>query len=191
MLQSFCRKCKSHFHQSCAKEFIWFLCECIVILLRGACGGWRTCFSKKSKERLMALSKRNKPETETENLSSEGNSQLEKVEYSPVISPLSCHEQVLSCSGYCVQQNLDCASEQEFHNSLGSTQSFTEIDSLSWGRRKLIIAQIDALVDKNISNNHTNPSNSQLLVLTGVKTASLVSFNAIQVHHKHADIPDN
>ena len=29
------RKCKSHFLQSCPKEFIRFLCECIVNLLKG------------------------------------------------------------------------------------------------------------------------------------------------------------
>ena len=29
------RKCKSHFFQSCPKEFIRFLCECIVNLLKG------------------------------------------------------------------------------------------------------------------------------------------------------------
>ena len=29
------RKCKSHFLQSCPKEFILFLCECIVNLLKG------------------------------------------------------------------------------------------------------------------------------------------------------------
>ena len=35
MLQLLSRKCKSHFLQSCPKEFIRFLCECIVYLLKG------------------------------------------------------------------------------------------------------------------------------------------------------------
>ena len=35
VFQSFSRKCKSHFLQSCPKEFIRFLCECIVNLLKG------------------------------------------------------------------------------------------------------------------------------------------------------------
>ena len=33
--QSLSRKCKNHFLQSCPKEFIRFLCECIVNLLKG------------------------------------------------------------------------------------------------------------------------------------------------------------
>ena len=35
VFQSLSRKCKSHFLQSCPKEFIRFLCECIVNLLKG------------------------------------------------------------------------------------------------------------------------------------------------------------
>ena len=35
VFQSLSRKCKSHFPQSCPKEFIRFLCECIVNLLKG------------------------------------------------------------------------------------------------------------------------------------------------------------
>ena len=35
VFQSFSRKCKSHFLQSCPKKFIRFLCECIVNLLKG------------------------------------------------------------------------------------------------------------------------------------------------------------
>ena len=35
VFQSLSRKCKSHFLQSCPKEFIRFLCECVVNLLKG------------------------------------------------------------------------------------------------------------------------------------------------------------
>ena len=35
VFQSLSRKCKCHFLQSCPKEFIRFLCECIVKLLKG------------------------------------------------------------------------------------------------------------------------------------------------------------
>ena len=35
VFQSLSRKCKSRFLQSCPKEFIRFLCECIVNLLKG------------------------------------------------------------------------------------------------------------------------------------------------------------
>ena len=35
VFQSLSRKSNSHFLQSCPKEFIQFLCECIVILLKG------------------------------------------------------------------------------------------------------------------------------------------------------------
>ena len=34
VFQSLSRKCKSHFLQSCPEEFIRFLCECIVNLLK-------------------------------------------------------------------------------------------------------------------------------------------------------------
>ena len=35
VFQSLSRKCKGHFLQCCLKEFIRFLCECIVNLLKG------------------------------------------------------------------------------------------------------------------------------------------------------------
>ena len=35
VFQLLSRKCKSHFLQSCPKEFFRFLCECIVNLLKG------------------------------------------------------------------------------------------------------------------------------------------------------------
>ena len=35
VFQSFSRKCNCHFLQPCPKEFISFLCECIVNLLKG------------------------------------------------------------------------------------------------------------------------------------------------------------
>ena len=35
VFQLLSRKCNSHFLQSCPKEFIRFLCECIVNLLKG------------------------------------------------------------------------------------------------------------------------------------------------------------
>ena len=35
VFQSLSRKCKSHFLQSCPKEFIRFLCECVVNILKG------------------------------------------------------------------------------------------------------------------------------------------------------------
>ena len=35
VIQLLFRKCKSYFLQSSPREFIWFLCECIVNLLKG------------------------------------------------------------------------------------------------------------------------------------------------------------
>ena len=64
VFQSLSRKCKSHFLQPCPKEFIRFLCECIVNLLKGNLQ--KTSRGKVSTRSLTTIAEKNNLETKKE-----------------------------------------------------------------------------------------------------------------------------
>ena len=55
VFQSLSRKSISHFLQSCPKEFIRFLCECIVNLLKGNLQTIKTSHGKVSRRSVAAI----------------------------------------------------------------------------------------------------------------------------------------
>ena len=59
VFQPLSRKCKSHFLQSCPKEFVRFLCECIVNLLKGNLQTIKTSRGKVSRRNVATIGKKN------------------------------------------------------------------------------------------------------------------------------------
>ena len=90
VFQSFSHKCKSLFLQSCPKEFIRFLCECIINLLKGSLQSIKRHHMVKfqSEVRLLFL-KRTTWKQRREILASERGLQLIKVITPPVVNYLS------------------------------------------------------------------------------------------------------
>ena len=58
-------------------------------------------------------------------------------------------------------------------------------------KNKKLFAKTDTLVDKILSCSRVKRSNSQTLLLDGVKTGGLLSDFAHQLHRRNADFPDN
>ena len=90
VFQSFSHKCKILFLQSCPKEFIRFLCECIINLLKGNLQSIKRHHVAKiqSEVRLLSL-KRTTWKQRRDILASERGLQLIKVITPPVINHLS------------------------------------------------------------------------------------------------------
>ena len=90
VLQSLSRKCKSHFLQSCPKEFIRFLCECIVNLLKGNLQAIKRHHVVKFQDEVWLLSLKRTTWKQRRNvLLSENGLQLIAVITPPVINHLS------------------------------------------------------------------------------------------------------
>ena len=108
LFQSFSHKSKNLFLQSCPKEFIRFLCECIINLLKGNLQNiMRHHVAKFQTEvRLLSL-KRTTWKQGRDILASEKGLQLIKVITLPVINHLSWYGSVCPRSCFCVQQKFD------------------------------------------------------------------------------------
>ena len=90
MFQLLSSKCKSHFFQSCPKEFIRFLCECIVNLLKGNLQAIERHHVVKFQDEVWLLPQKRTTWKQRRNvLSSEKGLQLIAVITSPVINHLS------------------------------------------------------------------------------------------------------
>ena len=108
VFQSFSHKCKSLFLQFCPKEFIRFLVECIIYLLKGNLQSIKRHHVArfKSEVRLLSL-KRTTWKQRRDILASERGLQLIKVITPPVLNHLAWYGAVCPRSCFCVQQKFD------------------------------------------------------------------------------------
>ena len=103
VFQSLSRKCNSHFLQSCPKEFIRFLRECIVNLLNGNLQAIKRHHVVKFQDEVWLLSlKRTTWKQRGNVLSSEKGLQLIAFITPPVFNHLSCYGAVCSRPSCCV-----------------------------------------------------------------------------------------
>ena len=108
VFQSFSHKCKSLFLQSCPKEFIRFLCECIINLLKGNLQSIKRhhVVTFQIEVRLLSL-KRTTWKQRRDILASERGLQLIKVNTPTVINHLCSYGPVCPRTCFCVQQKFD------------------------------------------------------------------------------------
>ena len=108
VFQLFSHKCKNLFLQFCSKEFIRFLCDCIINLLKENLQGIKRLHVAKfqSEVRLLSL-KRTTWKQRRDMPASERGLQLIKVITPPVINLLSCNGAVCPRSCFCVHQMFD------------------------------------------------------------------------------------
>ena len=110
VFQSCSHKCKNHFLQSCPREFIRFLCECIINLLNGNLQSIKRQHVTKFRSKVWLLSpKLTTRKQRRDILASERGLQLIKNITPPVINHLSWYGAVCPCSCFCfcVQEKLD------------------------------------------------------------------------------------
>ena len=107
VFQSFSHNCKNHFLRSCPKNFIRFLCECMINLLKGNLQSIERhhMANFQSEVRLLSL-KRTTRKQRRDILASERGLQLIKVVTPPVINHLSLYGAVCPRSCFCVQQKF-------------------------------------------------------------------------------------
>ena len=106
--QWFSHKCQNLFLQFCPKEFIKFLCECIINLLKGNERSIKRHHVVKSQSEVRLLSlKRTKWKQRRDILASERELHFIKVITPPVINHLSWYGPVRPRSCFCVQQKFD------------------------------------------------------------------------------------
>ena len=131
VFQSFSHKCKSLFLQSCAKEFIRFLCEFIVNLLKGNLQSMKRHHAVNFQSEVWPLSlKRTTWKQRRDILASERSLQLNKVITPPVINHLSWNGPVCPNSCFCVQQKFDYPVSYKARSSIVST--FTKSHVPNW-----------------------------------------------------------
>ena len=108
VFQSIPQKCKSLFLQSCPKEFIRFLCECIINLLKGNLQSIKRHHVVKFLSEVWLLSlKRTTWKQRRYIVASERGLQLIKVFTPPVINRLSWYGPLSPGSCFCVQQKFN------------------------------------------------------------------------------------
>ena len=131
VFQSFSHKCKNLFLQSCPKEFVLFLCKCIINLLKGNLQSIKRHHVEKfqSEVRLLSL-KRTTWKQRRDILASGRGLQLIKVITPPVLNHLSWFGAVFPRSCLCVQQKFDWPASYKERTSKVST--WTNSLVLSW-----------------------------------------------------------
>ena len=80
--------------------------------------------------------------------------------------------------------------KQELPKYQPSQNPTYQIDSLKKEINKKLFSEADSLVDKTLSCPRIKLSNSQTLILDGVKTGIFLSNFAQQLRRKNADVPD-
>ena len=131
VFQSFSHKCKNLFLQSCPKEFIRFLCGCIINLLKGNLQSIKRHHVTKFQSEVRLLSvKRTTWKQRRDTVASERGLQLIKVITPPVINHLSWYGAVCPRSCFCVQQKFVHLVSYKAGTSKLST--FTKTHEPSW-----------------------------------------------------------
>ena len=167
VFQAVSRKCKCHFLQSCPKEIIRVLCDCIVNLLKGNLQAIKRHHVVKFLEKVWLLSLKRTTWKQRRNvLSSEKRLQRKAVITPPVINHLSWYGAVCLRSCLCVQQKFDYPVSYKARTSKVSTfkNPTYQIDSHKKEMNKKLVSKADSLVDKSLSFPRIKLSNSQTLI---------------------------
>ena len=191
VFQSLSRKGKSHFLQSCPKEFLRFLCECIVNLLKGNLQAIKRHHVVKFQDEVWLLSlKRTTWKQKRNVLSSEKGLQL--ITPPPLIICLDMEQFVLvPASVYNKSVTAQSVTKQELSKFKAEQPPTYQIDSLNRDINKKLIGKADTLIDKILSCSRIKFSSSHTIILDGVDTGVLISDFTQHLRRKNSDVPDN
>ena len=194
VFQSLCRKCKSHFIRSCPKEFIRFLCECIVNLLKKKFARHK----KKSRGKVLRRSfvtivKKTTWKQRRNILSSENDCNYLTV-ITPPVSLIFCLDMeqfvLVPAAVYSQSVTTQSVTKQELPKYEAEQPPTYQIDSLKRDINKKMFGKADSLIDKILSCSRIKLSNSQTKVSDGVDTGVLISVFTQHLRRKSAEIPD-
>ena len=191
VFQLLARKCKNHFLQSCPKEFIRFICECIVNQLKGNLQAIKRHQVVKFQDEIWLLSlKRTSWKQRRNVLLSEKGLKLLAIITPPIINHLCWYGAVCSCPASVYNKSVTTQSftKQELQKYEAEQPPTYQIDSLNLNKK--LFGKADALIDKILSCSRIKLSNSQTIVLDGVDTGVLISDFTLHLRRKNADVPD-
>ena len=162
VFQCFSQKCIHLFLRSCPKEFIRFICKCIINLLKGDLQSIKRHHVARfeSEVRLLSL-KRTTWKQRKDILASEKGLQLIKLITPPVIERLSWYEASWPRSCFSVQQKDDYP--VSYKAGISKVSLKKEIN-------KKLFSKADCLEDRILSCPRIKLSKSQTLILDVVKT---------------------
>ena len=193
VLQWLSRKCKNHFLQSCPKERLRFLRECMVKLLKGKLQVIKRHHVVKFKDEVWLLSlKRTIWKRRRNVLPSEKGVPLLAVITPPIINHLSWYGAVCCCPSFCVKQECDYAICYKAGTSKYKAEQppTYQIDSLKRDINRKLFGKTDTLIDKILSCSRIKLSKSQTKILDGVDTGVLIWDFTLQLRRKNVDVPD-
>ena len=189
VFQSLSRKCKSHFLQSCPKEFIQFLCECIVNLLKGNLQTEKRHHVVKFQDEVWLLSLKRTTWKQRRNvLLSENGLQLIAVITPPSLIICLDMEQFVLVPASVYNKSAQSVTKQELPKYKSEQPPTYQIDSLNLNKK--LFGKSDTLIDKVLSCSRIKLSNSQTIILDGVDTGVLISDFTLHLRRKNADVPD-
>ena len=191
VFQSFSRKCRTLYFQFYPKEFIRFLFESIVNLLKAICLiHKKTSRGRISKPSSLVLSKENNLEAKKRHFGVQKSLQLSKVTFLPVISHLSWYGAVCS-RPCCYIQQQECDYSVSCNASCFKVSSWPnptyQIDWLKKKINKKFFAKADSIVDKILSCPRIKLTT---LILDCLETRVLLLDVSHQLRRKKAEVHD-
>ena len=185
VFQSLSRKCRSHL-LSCPKEFIRFLCECIVNLLKGNLQAIERHRVVKFQS-LVTIAKKN-------NLEAKKKSSVVRKRIASNSSLYIClnMEQfvLVPASVYNKSVITQSVTKQELPKYKAEQAPTYQIDSLKRDIYKNLFGKADNLIDKILSRSRIKLSDSQTISLDGADTGVLISDFTLHLRRKNLDVPD-
>ena len=156
VFQSFSRKCKSLFFQSCPKKFIMFLCEYIVNLPRGHLQNIKRHRVRKFQAEVRLFSvERIFWKQRRDVLTCEKRLQFTEVITSPVIHHLSWHKAVFPSLCFSVQQKQEFEYTGSYETRASKVSSWTKSQIPKWfaerENEQKFFTTADSIVDKILS----------------------------------------
>ena len=193
VFQTLSRKCKSHFLQSCPKEFIQFLCECIVNLLKRNLQAMKRYHVVKFQDEVWSLSLKRKTWKQRRNvLSSEKVLELNYYQSLHPPSLINCLDMeqfvLVPVSVYNESVTAQSVAKQELPKYNAEQPPTYQSDSLNLNKK--LFGKADPLIDKVLSCSRIKLSNSQTIILDVVDTGVLISNFTLHMRRKNADVPD-
>ena len=193
VFQLFSQKCKTPLLQSCLKEFIRFLRDCIINRLRKTCTAWEDIRWKTFSVSVDYCFGNEQPRSKGKTFWRPKRSYSSEKNTSPVFRHLTWYGAVFSPSYFCVQQ--------VFQDPVSYKAGFSEVSTFTKshipngffyeGDKQKIISSSKLFSGQNLSCPYVKLANSQTLILVGVELENFLSNIARHLRCKHADIPDN
>ena len=193
VFQSLSCKCKSHFLQSCPKEFIRFLSECIANLLQGNLQAIKRHHVVMYQDEVWLLSLEEQLGSKEETFCRQKNdcNSWPSLHLLSLFICLDMEQFVhVPASVYTKSLTTQSVTKQELPSYKAEQPPTYQIDSLKRDINKKLFGKADTLRDKILSCSRIKLSTSQTIILDGGDTVLLFLDFTQHLRRKNSDVPD-